>query len=73
VGYELLFGPVTPSPGHSATFRGRQISGYRNMRLSSFCGIMNDYGHDFLTAPNTIAECWNVARGFDQAGETIID
>ena len=73
VGYEMLYGPVTPSPGHFATFRGRQISGYQNMRLSSFRGIMNDYGHDFIAAPNTIAECWNVARGYDQAGETIID
>jgi hypothetical protein len=73
VGYELLFGPAIPEPGGTATFRGRKLDGYRNMSLSSFRGILNDYGHDFLAPPSNIDECWNVARGYDQAGETIID
>jgi hypothetical protein len=73
VGYQLLYGPVSPDPESSALFCGKSLAGYRNMGLTSFRGILTDFGHNFLSAPNTIDECWNLARGFDQAGGVMID
>jgi hypothetical protein len=75
VGYELLYGPVTSDPGSSAMFKGRMILGYRNMPLSAFRGIIfdNGLGDNFFSAPASIVSCWNLARGYDQAGEVMID
>ncbi|HXX62320.1 MAG TPA: T9SS type A sorting domain-containing protein [Bacteroidota bacterium] len=73
VGYKLMFGPVVPDPGGTAVFCGKTLTGYKNLQLSSFRGIIDDLGHSFISAPNNITECWNVARGFDQSGEIIID
>lgn len=74
-GYTLLFGPRVPDLSSSAMFRGRRVQGYRNLPMSSFWGMRNDYGRPdmFPIGPNTVTEAWNVARGFDKLGQVIID
>ena len=75
VGYELLYGPAIHDPGSSAVFRGRTIPGYSNMHISAFRGIIfdNGLGDNFFSMPASIASCWNLARGYDQAGDVMID
>jgi len=76
VGYVLLYGPTVPDPTSTANIRGRERSGFRNLLLSSFWGIIFQRGPSglgFLSSPNTIAEAWNLARGFDLTGNVIID
>ncbi len=74
-GYTLLFGPRVPDHSSTAMFRGRHVQGYRNIPMSSFWGMRNDYGRPdmFPIGPNTVTEAWNVARGFDKLGQVIID
>ena len=75
VGYSLLHGPSVPAPGQSALFRGKTRPGYRNLPLSSYVGIVQNWGDDSLmgSAPNNLKAAWNAARGFDKLGRTIID
>jgi hypothetical protein len=74
VGYTLLYGPRVPDASSSAIYKGRRIEGYRNLSLSSFWGMRSDYGPGlFAFGPNTIEEAWNIARGYDKAGNVIID
>ena len=75
VGYSLLYGPAVPSSGHTALFQGKARAGYRNLPLSSFLGISQNWGRDSLfgSAPNKLKAAWNVARGFDKVGNVIID
>jgi hypothetical protein len=75
VGYTMLYGPAVPSPGGTAVYRGRMRVDYRNLPLSAFLGISQNWGVDSIlgSAPNTIVAAWNVARGFDKQGNVIID
>jgi hypothetical protein len=75
VGYTLLFGPVVPSPGSSATFFGKTRQGYRNLPLSSFWAIRDDSYPDsfFVGPPYSLGTGWNVVRGLTQNGTAIID
>ena len=74
-GYTLLYGPRVPEASSKAVFCGRTVDGYRNLPLSSFWGMRNDYGPPPYgpVGPNTIEEAWNIARGYDKSGQTIID
>jgi hypothetical protein len=72
VGYPLLFGPVIESPDSEAVFLGKSLSGYRNLPLSSFWGIRSDVDGP-PAGPRNINEAWNLARGYDNAGNVIID
>jgi hypothetical protein len=74
-GYTLLYGPRVPDASSTALFRGARVPGYRNLPMSSFWGIANDYASPgwWFVGPNTVQEAWNIARGYDKAGEVIID
>jgi hypothetical protein len=72
VGFVWLYGPIVPSSTEMAVFKGNPRPGYRNLPISSFYGIQDDGARDFRPAYNT-AEAWNIARGLDRAGQTIID
>jgi hypothetical protein len=77
-GYTLLYGPRVPDPASNAIFCGQRIKGYRNLSMSSFWGIRNDWGSPqnpqyWPVGPNTIEEAWNIARGYDKSGQVIID
>lgn len=75
VGYTILFGPVVPSPGSTATFFGETRPGYRNLPLSSFWGINDDSYPDSNSfgPPYSLGTGWNVVRGLSQRGTPIID
>jgi Secretion system C-terminal sorting domain len=75
VGYALLYGPVVPSPGNNATFRGRLLPNYKNLKLNSFHGIADDSFYiDSLHSPvRSVAESQNVARGLLSNGYPIVD
>jgi len=74
VGYSLLYGPVIPSFGQTATFKGRQLPDYENLSLSSYHGIVDDSEVRPLYRPaRSLKDAWNIARGFDSQGEVIID
>jgi hypothetical protein len=42
VGFVWLYGPVVPSPGSYAVFKGQQRGDFKNLSLSSFLGIQDD-------------------------------
>jgi hypothetical protein len=75
VGYTLLFGPVVPSPGSTATFFGKTLTGYRNLPLSSFWGIIDDSVPDsfYVGPPYSLGTGWNAVRGLTPRGTPIID
>ncbi len=74
VGYTLLYGPVVPSTGGSATFKGRTIANYTNLALSSFHGIADDFGQPpLISDASSLKDAWNYSRGLNSYGETIID
>ncbi|MFH1197401.1 MAG: T9SS type A sorting domain-containing protein [bacterium] len=72
VGYVMLYGPKIKSQGDTAIFKGRELTGYRNIPLSSFFGI-TDNNYPLANTPYFKKEVWNIARGFDLAGNIIID
>jgi hypothetical protein len=76
VGYVWLFGPTMPSPGDTALFLGKKKNGYKNLPMTSFWGIYDDVcaaGYPLLGYACSVAEAWNIARGFDKVGKPIID
>ena len=75
VGYTLLFGPVVPSGGSTATYFGKSRQGYKNLPLSTFWGIIDDSVPDGYDPgpPQSLRTGWNVVRGFSQTGAAIID
>ncbi len=74
VGFQLLYGPVTASPGDTAIFKGRKLPGYKNLQMTSFHGIGDDSEIDPLNGPIlSLSDAWNSARGFDSDGNTIMN
>jgi Secretion system C-terminal sorting domain len=76
VGYVWLYGPSVLSPGSTAIFLGRKKNGYKNLPMTSFWGILDDGcypNYPLLGPPCSVAEAWNIARGFDRDGKPIID
>jgi len=74
VGYVLLYGPVVPSLGSTAIFKGRYLSGYKNLKLNTFHGIGDDSDPRPLYTPaRSLSDAWNIARGFDSQGQIIIN
>jgi hypothetical protein len=72
VGYALLYGPTIPSPDSTAIVRGGSRPGLRNLPLSSFWGMQNDVGLP-PNGPSSIENAWNLARGYDEEGNVIVD
>ncbi len=74
VGYSLLYGPVVPSTGSTAIFKGRTLPNYENLSLSSFHGVIDDSEVRPLYRPaRSLKDAWNIARGYDSQGNVIID
>jgi hypothetical protein len=74
VGYTQLYGPLVPSEGNAAVFKGKKRSNYKNLKLSSFHGIMDDSNIDPLVGnPYNLRYAWPVAKGLDMDGNIIID
>ncbi len=75
VGYTLLYGPAVPDPESSALRFGRPATGFKNLPLSSFYGIIFSGGPVtwFTGGPYSLTEAWNVARGYDRVGNVILD
>jgi len=74
VGFSLLYGPIFPSTGSEATFKGKSKANYKNLQITSFHGILDDSpGYPLVSPAYTILDTWNYARGFDNEGNVIID
>ena len=74
VGYILKHGPVIPSQGDSAVFKGRKKNNYKNLQLTSFHGISDDAAVNPLTRPAlSRSDAWNFVKGLDGNGNIIID
>jgi hypothetical protein len=61
-GGKILSGPVVPSPGDTAIFDGHPLPGYRNLRMSSFCRLIN--GED----PQSFKETYLSMQGYRKLG-----
>jgi hypothetical protein len=75
VGYTLLYGPAVPSPGATAIAFGNTKPDYRNLPLTAFWGIGDDSFRDSsdIGPPYSKGTMWNVVRGLDQRGRSMID
>jgi hypothetical protein len=74
VGYTLLYGPVVPSTGSTAIFKGKTLANYTNLALSSFHGIVDDAEVRPIYRPAfSVMDSWNISNGYDSQGNTIID
>jgi hypothetical protein len=75
VGYVMLYGPVIPEQGSSATFKGKVVQDYKNLSLTALRGIADDsIIYDSLYGPiHSVNEAQNVARGLTSNGLPIIN
>lgn len=73
VGYKLIYGPVIESPADTAIFRGRIVTGFKNLELYSFHGIRGDTPNPLEREAWSVQDAWNFARGLDGDGNIIID
>lgn len=74
VGYVLLFGPKVYSPGSSAVFKDKRISGYKNLGMTSFHGIDDDSDPTIETGPAYfVQDAWYLAKGLTVGGKPRID
>ncbi|MGB5529877.1 MAG: hypothetical protein WBQ32_07900, partial [Ignavibacteriaceae bacterium] len=75
VGYSLLFGPSVPSTGNTATFKGRNLNGHKNLQLNAFRGIGDDsiWNMPLIAPVHSMLESQYVARGLQADGNTIIN
>jgi len=72
IGYNLLQGPIVPSPGGGANVAGRKVFGFKNLPMTAFdkfiCG-----GPPPFSCPNTGVEAYQYMQGFNKFGQAIID
>lgn len=76
VGYLPLRGPIVPSAGDTALFRGIRKPGFKNLHMTSFWPILDDSGPDsgkYFRPAFRLERLWNVARGFDKDGVPLVD
>lgn len=74
VGYQLLHGPLVPSVGDTAVFKGKKRANFKNLKLSSFHGMNDDASNNLIFGnDNSMEQLWNRARGLDRDGKPIID
>jgi len=69
VGYDILQGPIVPSPGDTAVFLGRKRPQYRNLPMTTFAKYING------TDPENPQETYWYMQGLDakHGGVPIID
>lgn len=74
VGLSILYGPIKPHPDSTAIFKGKPLSGYYNLPLSSFNAIGDDTKIDPLYGPpRNEVQVYNSANGFGNTGGIIFD
>ncbi len=75
VGHLFKYGPIIPSQGDSAMFKGIKKDDFKNIRLTSFHGIGDDSfpPRDPLGPAKSLGDAWNFAQGLDAYGNNIID
>jgi hypothetical protein len=75
VGYVLLYGPAIPSPGSTATFKGRSLANHINLQLNAFRGIGDDsiWNMPLIAPVHSMLESQYVARGLQADGNPIIN
>lgn len=72
IGYALLYGPLQESQGDTAYFGSERIANYKNSGMSSFYPVAQD-AHPYFDAYYTREGAWNIARGKNENGESIIN
>jgi hypothetical protein len=70
VGYQLVQGPIVPSPNDSARYNGKWIEGYKNLPLTSFTFEIIT---QFWQPPLTERGVYNFLRGYTVEGNNYID
>ncbi len=74
IGYDLLQGPVVPSPGDTAKYDLRKLAGYRNLPLSSFVFYLGGSSVYMDPALGTGAlQMYNNQQGLIWNGQPFID
>ncbi|MFQ5823096.1 MAG: FG-GAP-like repeat-containing protein, partial [bacterium] len=72
IGFDLLQGPIVPSPGDTAIAFGRKIPNFNNLNMTAF--TKNFRGDPpILNDPSSSEEAYNYMKGFDKFGQPIID
>ncbi len=67
VGFQLVQGPIVPSPGDVALVNGETIPDYRNLPMTAFSMYSNG------TDPGSPVESWNYMQGLNAVGDPVID
>lgn len=67
VGFQLIQGPIVPSPGDHAYVSGEIIPDYRNLPMTSFVKYING------TDPSSAQESYNYMQGLESNGDPIVD
>ena len=65
VGGQILQGPIVPSPGDTAYVDGRAVPNHKNLKMESFCGLMNPYD------PDNFRESYRVMNGLQLDGSPL--
>ena len=75
VGYVLLYGPAAASPGNTATFKGKSLPNYTNLKLNAFRAIGDDsILNDPMIAPvRSMLQSQYVAKGLQADGNEIVN
>ncbi len=77
VGYDLLQGPVVPSPGNTAIFDFKERPGYKNLPMTSFSYILGDPSlGDAKPTPRDYAgtiEWYKMLRGYIPNNDDLAD
>ncbi|HOP06447.1 MAG TPA: hypothetical protein PLF13_04060 [candidate division Zixibacteria bacterium] len=62
IGFEIIHGPLVPSPSDTAVFDGAKVPDYRNLGMTAFTKYING------TDPNSAIESYNYMRGLTADG-----
>ena len=68
IGYTLIYGPSVPAPGETAVFKGKNIFDHKNLPLTAFHGIGDDWTFLPYDMAETVDGAWNMANGLQSDG-----
>lgn len=71
VGFDFFQGPIVPSPGDTAYVSGKNIPGYKNLKMTSFIRYNNDNSN--IGNPSTVQHIYNYMRSYDKNGVKLQD
>ncbi len=67
VGYDFFQGPMVPAAGETAFMFGRDIPGYKNLKMTSFTKYINS-DDPVWSDPNSADEAYNLMKGLMKSG-----